>query len=173
MKTGSLFFSEAYQGDLFTTRFQFWRLYKDGIREGKRLYDRHYSSRHYKDGRNSKLFVGPGEKMVLMTNKMDAIFIWRKFIDASGQRGINCSLFRNESPILSSTLIKEAVEIAKERWPNERFYTYVNPRKIKSTNPGCCFKAAGWHSVGFTKGKLVILEYLSCKDGEEAEHGKC
>jgi hypothetical protein len=155
-----LFFSEAYQTDLFPSRYRFWRIYKDGIKAGKQMYDRHYSARHYKDGRHPKLFVGPGEKMVLMTEKMDALFVWRKFIDASGQHGVNCAIFRNESSVLSSELIGEAVAIAKERWSKERFYTYVNPRKIRSSNPGCCFKIAGWTSAGITKGNLIVLEYF-------------
>jgi hypothetical protein len=156
----SLFFSEVNQHDLFPSPFRFWRLYKDGIKEGRRLYDRHYSARRYKDGRKPKLFVGPGEKMALMTEKADALFVWRKFIDDSGRRGVNCAVFRNESRILSSDLIKEAVEMARMRWPEERFYTYVNPLKIKSANPGCCFKMAGWRRVGLTKGGLIVLEYL-------------
>ncbi|MDR1160049.1 MAG: hypothetical protein LBK69_05415, partial [Syntrophomonadaceae bacterium] len=65
---------------------------------------------------------------------------------------------RNESRILSSTLIKEAEEHAWRRWTGERLYTYVNPKKIRSSNPGYCFKIAGWTHCGFTKGALVILE---------------
>jgi len=39
-----------------------------------------------------KLFVGPGEKLVLRTWECDAIWVWRKFIDDSGQEGINCAI---------------------------------------------------------------------------------
>jgi hypothetical protein len=155
-----LFFSEARQGDLFPNGYRYWRLYKDGIKEGRRMYERHYSYRAYKDGRKPKLFVGPGEKMVLMTERLDALFVWKKFMDMSGQRGVNCAVFRNESGVLSSALIKEAVGIGKERWPKERFYTYVNPLKIRSANPGCCFKATGWTYAGVTKSGLVVLEYI-------------
>jgi hypothetical protein len=147
--------------ELFSdSEYLYWRGFKDGIYEGMELYKRHYSARHYKDGRVPKLFCGPGEKMVLMTVNKDALFVWRKFIDESGQQGINCSIFRNESKIVSSELIKEAVKIAHKRWPGERLYTYVNPRMIKSTNPGCCFKMAGWKPCGITKGGLVILEII-------------
>jgi hypothetical protein len=58
---------------------------------------------------------GMGEKMVLMTEKMDALFVWRKFIDASGRRGVSCAIFRNESSVLSSEHVREAVAMAKER----------------------------------------------------------
>ncbi len=96
--------------------------------------------------------------MVLMNGDCTALFVWRKFIDDSGQQGVNCAVFRNEGPVLSSTLILEAEQLAWGRWPGERLYTYVAPQSIRSTNPGCCFKAAGWRRCGQTKGGLVILE---------------
>jgi hypothetical protein len=137
---------------------KYWHGSKDGDKNALALYERHYSCYHYKDNRIRKLFCGPGEKTVLLTRNNDALFVWRKFIDDSGQTGINCAVFRNESRILSSTLIKEAEEHAWRRWAGERLYTYVNPKKIRSSNPGCCFKMAGWTHCGFTKGALVILE---------------
>jgi hypothetical protein len=131
---------------------------KDGNPVALEMYNRHYSAYQYKDGRVRKLFCGPGEKMVLLSINKDALFVWRKFIDKSGQQGINCAVFRNEGSILSSDLIKEAVDLAKKRWKNQRFYTYVNAKKIKSTNPGYCFQKAGWKKCGTTKGGLIILE---------------
>ena len=96
--------------------------------------------------------------MVLLTPYCDALFVWRKFINDSGECGVNCAAFRNEGSRLSSDLIKEAEEIAWHRWPGDRLYTYVNKRKIKSTNPGYCFLRAGWRRCGLTKGGLIILE---------------
>src|SRR5512146_1615589 len=142
-----------------------WFGVKDGNSLARAIFDRHYSRHFYKDGRKPKLFVGPGEKMVLVTPDFSALFIWRKFKSADGQAGVNCAVFRNESNILSSQLILEAEDLARQRWPNERFYTYVAPKKILSANPGYCFKMAGWHECGRTKAKrLVILEKLP--DGE-------
>ena len=89
-----------------------------------------------------------------------ALFVWRKFKDGSGQQGINCAVFRNEGPELSSDLIKEADRIAFKKWPEERHYTYVNGAKMKGVNPGYCFKMAGWRECGKTKGGLTILERL-------------
>ncbi len=86
------------------------------------------------------------------------MFVWRKFIDDSGQTGANCAVFRNESPILSSKLIRQADTIADFAWPGERHYTYVNPEAIRSTNPGFCFVAAGWRRRGMTKNGLLIFE---------------
>ena len=137
----------------------YWMPAKDGDPRAFALYMRHYSAKQYKRRRPNTLFVGPGEKMVLMTPQCDALFVWRKFIPKDKQPGINCAVFRNESDILSSTLIKEAMQLAWQRWPGERLYTYVNPRKIKSTNPGYCFLMAGWHKCGLTSwAKLTILE---------------
>jgi hypothetical protein len=139
----------------------FWYQAKDADPRAKNLFDRHYSKYHYVDGRNPPQFVGPGEKMVLMTCACDALFVWRKFISADGQQGVNCSVFRNEGCILSSLLITEACSLAWARWPGERLFTYVNPRKIRSTNPGFCFLRAGWRRCGITKRrKLIILEKL-------------
>ncbi len=142
-----------------------WIEVKDGDPRGRDLYRRHYSYRQYKDGRNPRLFVGPGEKMVLLTLLCDALFVWRKFRSMDGQDGISCAVFRNESPVLSSVLIADACELAWRRWPGQRLYTYVNDTKIRSTNPGCCFLKAGWRRCGRTSGRsgrgaLSILELL-------------
>jgi len=137
-----------------------WFRIKDGDPRGRAMLNRHYSAVHYRHKR-PKLFVGPGEKLVLMTPDGAALFVWRKFIDKSGQKGINCAVFRNEAPekYLSSQLILEAEEFAWRRWPGERLYTYVNPKKIRSSNPGYCFIVAGWRKCGVTASRrLVILE---------------
>ena len=86
------------------------------------------------------------------------MFVWRKFIDDSGQDGINCAVFRNESEHRSSTLIRQADAIADHVWPDRRHYTYVDPKAVRSSNPGFCFMAAGWRKCGMTKGGLIILE---------------
>jgi len=138
-----------------------WVSVKDGNPIALDLFNRHYSKYHYKDGRVCSLFVGPGEKTVLLTKDNKALFVWRKFIDKSGQYGVNCSIFRNEKSIFgqNSQLILEAEQIAKLRWPGQRFYTYINPNKIMSKNPGYCFKMAGWVLCGLTKKrKLLIFE---------------
>lgn len=143
-----------------------WWLTKDGDLDCLDLYNRHYSAYRYADGRERKLFVGPGEKIVLRTGQGDAAFVWRNFIDDSGQEGVNCAVFRNESPHRSSHLIRQADAIADCLWPDSRHYTYVDPEKVRSTNPGFCFIAAGWCRCGYTKGGLVILERKAALKGE-------
>jgi hypothetical protein len=136
-----------------------WYYTRDGDPVALALYERHYSCYHYADGRQRKLFVGPGEKVVLLSPDGDALFVWRKFESADGQEGVNCAVFRNEGPKRSSDLIREAMTIAWQRWPGERLYTYVNPRMVRSSNPGCCFQKAGWRRCGITRwNRLLILE---------------
>lgn len=135
-----------------------WYLTKDGDATCLELYERHYSRQRYADGRRQKVFAGPGEKIVLRTGDADAMFVWRKFIDDSGQTGINCAVFRNESRHRSSELIRQADAIADHCWPRERHYTYVDPQAVRSTNPGYCFMAAGWSRCGVTKSGKLILE---------------
>lgn len=135
-----------------------WLQRKDGDSEVRAIFDRHYSRTRYKDGRQPKLFVGPGQKMVLLTPCKRAIFVWRKFISGDGQLGVNCAIFRNEGAGLSSALLLDAMLLAWCRWPGERFYTYVKPAAVKSRNPGYCFKVAGFKRIGITKRhKLDIL----------------
>lgn len=135
-----------------------WWLTKDGDRDCLALYNRHYSAYVYKDGRVRDRFCGPGEKVVLRTAAGDAMFVWRKFRDDSGQTGINCAVFRNESAHQSSELIRQADAIADCLWPDSRHYTYVNPAAVASRNPGFCFIAAGWRRLGIrTKARGLMI----------------
>lgn len=141
---------------------KFWHPVKDGNLDALVLYERHYSCYEYKDGRKRRgnKIVGPGERIVLLNEEKDALFVWRKFIDDSGQKGVNCAVFRNESNQLSSEMIKDATELAWNKWNGERLYTYVDAEKVESENPGYCFIKAGWKKCGVTKsGKLIFEKY--------------
>ena len=139
-----------------------WVPILDGDGHACAMFERHYSaakSLRLRRERGTKLIAGPGFKLVLATPCRRALFVWRKFRSADGQQGINCAVFRNEGAGLSSDLIRSADLLADQRWPGERHYTYVNPRAIRSSNPGFCFCAAGWRRCGITKSrKLLILE---------------
>lgn len=73
-----------------------------------------------------------------------------------GQRGINCSIFRNESRRCSSEIILECEALALHKWGAERMFTYVNPAMIRSANPGYCFKQAGWKNVRRPDGGVYV-----------------
>ncbi len=137
-----------------------WYLTKDGDRTCLAMYERHYSCHRYADGRKRTQFVGPGETIALRTASGDACFVWRNYIDHTipKQDGVECSFFRNEGPLLSSELIRQADAIADFCWPGERHYTKVRAEAVRSTNPGYCFIVAGWRKCGMTKGGLLILE---------------
>jgi DNA modification methylase len=159
----------AIEAALPAREYDAWLEYRDGHPRGLELYERHYSAHQYADGRERNLFAGPGFKTVLLTREHDALFVWRKFIDDSGQQGINCAVFRNEGRRLSSDLIREAMAIGWKRWPGERFYTFVDERKTasrrgKNSPAGKCFIAAGWRRCGTTKSGLAILEALPGTD---------
>ena len=135
-----------------------WWLTKDGDRTLLALYERHYSAHHYRDGRVRRLFAGPGEKIVLRTRSGDAGFVWRNFISDDHQRGINCAFFRNEGSLQSSQLVRQADLIADQIWSCRRHYTYVDPKAVRSSNPGYGFLVAGWHRCGVSKSGKLILE---------------
>lgn len=134
-----------------------WVQVRDGNLSGFAIFRRHYSCANFTP--KIRQFMAPGEKLALLTPDVLALFCWRKSLyRADGQIGINCSVFRNEGAGLSSQLIRAADDIAWERWPGERHFTFVDPRRVRSTNPGYCFMMAGWKKCGISKGGLVILD---------------
>lgn len=143
-----------------------WIEVRDGNDTCRAIFDRHYSRYFYADGRRSKLFVGPGEKMVLLRADARALCVWRKFISLDHQVGVNCAIYRNEGAGKASDLLLEAMNAAWQRWSGERLYTYVDPRAVAPTMErsrpvwGWCFYKAGWSFAGLTKKGLHILECI-------------
>jgi hypothetical protein len=141
-----------------------WHLTYRADPRAARIADRHYSRQTI----GAVQFAPPGRCMVLITEDASALWVtsWpypeyvrRDFADAWF-----CSLFRNESPYLSSELILEAVAVTQWRYgrpPKSGMITIVNPAKVQSVNPGYCFKRAGFKRVGFTKEEgLPVLQLL-------------
>lgn len=126
------------------------------------LADRHYSRR--KPG--SPQFVPPGRCLVLLTAEADALWCtswpFGQYVRHDWPTAWVCSIFRNESPHLSSTLIREAV--AATWWhygarPAFGMVTFVHADKVRpKRDPGRCFLRAGFERVGQTKGGLVALQ---------------
>jgi hypothetical protein len=132
--------------------------------ECRMLADRHYSRRIV----GAKQFTYSGRKLILRNPAGTVLFVWMYPDEAmrmDGQAGANCALFRNESDRLSSEIILEAESWLPRKWPEvRRLYTYVDPSKVKSRNPGYCFKMAGWHLDGFGKdGKHRLVKFLSAR----------
>ena len=124
--------------------------------EMSKLADRHYSRRTV----GARQFCYSGRKLVLRDALGSVLFVWM-FPDPAlrmdSQTGYNCAIFRNESQRRSSEIILEAEKFAFEKWGPNRCYTFVDPKKIKSVNPGYCFKMAGWKKDGVSKGGKIIL----------------
>jgi len=77
------------------------------------LADSHYSRQT--PGANQ--FMPPGRTIVLRNSEGTAVFgwLWQDKRD-DGQRGFNCSIFRNESIRQSSSIILEAEQFALDEW---------------------------------------------------------
>jgi hypothetical protein len=130
--------------------------------EMRQLADRHYSRRTP----GARQFAYSGRKLVLRDAAGSILFVWM-YPDAAmrmdGQEGYNCAIFRNESDRLSSEVILEAEGHAVGYWGPNRMYTYVDPTKVRSTNPGYCYLMAGWHAHGWSKGgKRLLVKHDQC-----------
>jgi hypothetical protein len=114
-----------------------------------RLADGHYSRRTVGSGQ----FMPPGQTVCLLTDDETAVFGWWRPDPQSGIVSMNeldgwtCTIFRNTGPTQSSTLIL-AAERALKRYAHDcgpdGLLTYVWDRRVQSTNPGYCFRCAGW-----------------------------
>ena len=137
---------------------RFWHLTRDGDPYVYEMARRHYSARNYLIQRQ-RLFMGPGRKIVLITGDGAAAFCWRLGLNdiQPPQEGWLCTMFRNEGHELSSSLIMDAVRYLWQREGPVRCWTLVDGGKVRSSNPGCCFKKAGWNAVGKSKTGKVIL----------------
>lgn len=130
-----------------------WFSVRDGDPRLRPIYNRHYSSR----GNTAPKIAGPGSYVALLAHDLGALFVWRVFRDrcelAPGY-GVNCAVFRRERGLLSaSALILAAEPFAREKWdPGRTLYTYVDAAAVASSNPGYCFKAAGYEVRGTTAG---------------------
>lgn len=110
-------------------------------------------------------FMGPGRTFVLLT--ADARAVWGVIENQAPRWGglrWRCSMFRNESGVLSSDLIRSATALTVAYWwdthgmPPVWLTTEVDPRKTREKqHPGFCFRAAGWRERCERRG-LVVLE---------------
>jgi hypothetical protein len=133
-----------------------WQLAHKAHPDCAALADRHYSRRKM----GSPQFMPPGQTIVL--SAPGAVFGWWRpqpgVRAMNGMDGWTCTIFRNESPVLSSTLIL-AAELFIVECGADGLMTYVYDRKIRSVNPGACFKYAGWRVMGRSAdGRKTMLQ---------------
>jgi hypothetical protein len=128
------------------------------------LADRHYSRKTT----GSDRFMPPGRQFVLMTDDGRAVWgvVWNRpeYVFHAWKHAWLNTLFRNESAHLSSDLIVAAVAATRWYWPDVPalgIVTFVDPRKVRSANPGYCYRMAGWTRLRErTKGGLVVYQLL-------------
>lgn len=132
-----------------------WIITNKGDQECRALADRHYSRQTI----GSPQFCRPGHNLVLKTENADAVWVSWSGIRDDGVDAWECTLFRNESPYLSSDLIREAIDITIHEWgapPPDGIITYVDSSKVRSANPGFCFLMAGWTKAGRSKRRKLL-----------------
>jgi hypothetical protein len=136
----------------------------------------HYSRRTP----GSKTFTGIGQEVVLVTECGRAVWaVVRQRTPARAGTGSSRGrtgtpdaapryvwrnmLFRNLGAGLSSELIRAATWAAYAHWlerygalPEERLRTEIGIKQIRSSNPGCCYKLAGWGDPIIKRGKLFL-----------------
>jgi len=126
--------------------------------------DRHYNRQHV----GSPQFVPPGRCIVLLTAAHDALWVSSfpeaQYVKHRWAGAWICTCFRNESLILSSELIRDAVAVTRWYWgtaPSLGMITFVDSTKVKSKRDwGRCFRKAGFKLCGLTQGGLIALQLL-------------
>lgn len=135
----------------------------------------HYSRRTP----GSRSFVGVGQEIVLVHES--GLAVWavvrqrtphqRRRDGEAHSRSTGRYLWRNMlfrrlpgCPDLASNLIRSATWATYDAWadrygtlPEERLRTEVDTRRIRSPNPGCCYKIAGWVPDRVVRGKLYLF----------------
>lgn len=140
--------------------------------EAARFYDRHYSRQTC----GSPQYALPGELLSLRDSLGKVLFVWvKQKYRRDGRAGqLYCAIFRNETSRLSSDIILESERLACAKWGGGLAFTFIDPQQIRSSNPGYCFKVAGWNFVGKSKAGKHILEKVlrrtPMKPSEVAQH---
>jgi hypothetical protein len=133
-----------------------WIVTNQGDQACRQLADRHYSRQTI----GAPQFCRPGRKLVLRTAQADAVWVTWSGIRDDGLEAWECTIFRNESKHQSSLMIGWAEIATRSEWgnpPKDGIITYVDAAKVRSPNPGYCFKRAGWKQIGKSKKRGLIL----------------
>jgi hypothetical protein len=128
------------------------------------LADRHYSRKTV----GAPQFCPPGRKVVFLTDRADAVWAtswpFAEYVAHAWAGAWVNTMFRNESSHLSSELIREAVAATRYIWPDvpdQGIVTFIDMKKVrKKRDFGVCYRHAGWHECGMTKGGHLVLRQL-------------
>ena len=128
------------------------------------LADAHYN----RQAIGSPQFVPPGACLVLLTTQADALWVTSRplaeYVQHAWAGAWMNSTFRNESGLLSSELILQAVAATKAVWPDVPplgMVTFVDAGKVRrKRDPGRCYRRAGFEHVGFTQSGLWAFQLL-------------
>lgn len=147
----------------------------DGLGKFRR-FGPHYSRRTP----GSKTFTGVGQEIVLVHSSGRAVWaVVRQKTPAKvgsgrsrGRKGKpdrkttyvwRNMMFRNLYAGKASTLIRSALKKTYREWikrygklPTERLRTEIDVRAVKSSEPGRCYRLAGWENGPLRRGKLFI-----------------
>jgi hypothetical protein len=137
-----------------------WREIKRTDYTALRFFQRHYSCKNIWP----TSLCPPGESFCLALPDYSALWCMVKCIPEYVMHAwpdrISCTVFRNESVHRSSDLIYAALALTQFRYGNHGLVTFVDDKKVRSKNPGYCFKMAGWkQEKARTKSGLVVLTY--------------
>jgi hypothetical protein len=143
-----------------------WYLTTRADPRGAALADRHYSRKTP----GAAQFTPPGRCVVLLTAEGNALWVsswpYAEYVKHAWRGAWLCALFRNESPVLSSQLITQAVAATRWQWgepPALGMVTFVDIAQVRhKRDPGRCFRKAGWRHVGWTKSGHLVLQLLPC-----------
>lgn len=148
---------------------QFWTVTHPRDKRAARLYDRHYSRTVFRPGSVGKNQITSNERaLVLVTSDYSALWVsqWSDVAARNDGQDVWLNLtFRNESSILSSLLITEAVALTRWHWwpilPKDGMLTYIAPKCVEPKDlPGYCYlRAKPRFKYGGTtsKNNLVIM----------------
>ena len=140
-----------------------WQLSHRADPAARELADRHYSRQSI----GSAQFVPPGRCLVLKAPGAYWVTSWpfAEYVKHAWAGAWICSAFRNESSVLSSALISEAVSATRWYWgdaPDMGMVTFIDKGKVrKKRDWGRCYRRAGFAALSeTTKGGLFVLQML-------------
>lgn len=135
--------------------------------------DRHYNRQSI----GAQDFMPPGRCCVFYLEAERGPAVWgtswpfAEYVRHAWGGAWMCSIFRNESGLLSSELIRAAVAATRAHYgepPELGMVTFVDAGQVRAGNPGYCYLKAGFRRVGYTKAGLHALQ-LAVADMPPAE----